>query len=183
MGIGGEMQIDPGKHIFHILVDEGQPPRGGEACGPCQIAGIDSRGEEAHPRRLGQRPERALDLLARDIEMGFREGVDIAEMIEMGMGDEDRIHILGPQAAECEHPARIMPMLDAIGERQGLAVVSVVVADIHHGDMVLGAQHHIAIGHAPRWAAVAAVEDVAGGDPDLGGVFQHPEGIVSHRMV
>ena len=102
MGVGREMQIDPGEDIRHVLVDERQPPGRGECCRAYQIARVDGRGQESHPRRLGQRPGRALDLLPRDVEMGVGEGLDIAEMIEMGMGDEDRADILGPQAAEAQ---------------------------------------------------------------------------------
>src|SRR6185312_599158 len=128
-----------------------------------------------HAPRQADRPGPLLYFPALDVDRRVGEGGDVPEMVEVRVGNHDRVHVPGRGPGPGHQPGRVLPYRDPVLVREFPAPPRVLVPRVDQ-DRVLGAAQHgeavrdlaftrLAVQQQPEWR----------GGP---GELDHPDGVI-----
>ena len=140
------MQINVGQNILKCAVNADQPLLARKLDTANNVAGIDGNHHPAQPVGKGHRPGPLGDFPLLNVEFGIRKIFDIAEMVKMRMSNEHRVNLGRGQANTGQHIRGGTPVLHAKLVAQMLAIIFIIIADIHHRNMAVAFYNGITIG-------------------------------------
>ena len=144
------------------------------------VGRVERRDDRVVQRRLFERPPRALQLPALQMEGRVREPAGRARMVVVGVGEDHRVDVLRPHPHLGEHDVGRLVVDDVVVVVPGLVRGPDVVPDVDQ-DLVAGALDvDVAVGERPGPPRPLAVEDAPQGLGRAAAVFQHPQRVRRH---
>jgi hypothetical protein len=178
VGVERRLQAEPGEHVGDAPVGQPEPTLPGQLDGRGEVVEVDAVLEPLQLRRAAQGPDPAEQLPLLEPGHGVRERVQGAEVVVVGVGQQDRVDLAGVDADAGQDGGGVRPAGDPVELAQGAAEAVVDEAGVdQHG--ALGALEQ---GEGVRQLAGAllAVDEEAGGGVGGAGELQHPDRVVSH---
>jgi len=94
VAVEGGVQIDAGQHVLHVAVDADETALAGQIDGLEDVRRINGDHHPLHSVGQGHGPDPLRELALLDVELGVREVLDVAEVVEVGVGydaEEQRV--------------------------------------------------------------------------------------------